>query len=437
MTPSTIDGHAGFGGQSATRMTVRQLDFWPRVVGAHAAVSAPRLALDEWASLHRVIVTGARRGKWNPKNAPMAIEPMRALSSDDVRVVIVISPSQLLKTELAVNTACWTSDYGDDCLFYEPDQPLLEKMLADRVRPSLVAMGRLLSAGHGLAANDGRKKRDHRLEIRPPGRGAITGLSPLMKTGRSAHTARVVIIDELDKMGLTEMMVVARERVTTYGRDAKILVVTTPTIDALGTGWREWTKGSRGVWMGRCPKCRNHVSMDWDRVDFERDNAGLWLSDTAALVCGSCKVRWTEAQRLMATEAGCYIHEDPGHEQRTFRVPGPAHLWRPLADIVEQGAENYAAGMETQDWSGYIAWWNGMVAKPWDDEFRGLSARGLAETTFVPGHGARATLAKSPPKSCLSQLAPTSVSTTSNANGSAGASTLKLTASVRGACAMP
>ena len=44
----------------------------------------------------------------------------------------------------------------------------------------------------------GRKKRDHRLEMRPLGRGAVTGLSPQMKTGRLAYTARLVILDDLD-----------------------------------------------------------------------------------------------------------------------------------------------------------------------------------------------------------------------------------------------
>ena len=233
-----------------------------------------------------------------------------------------------------------------------------------------------------------------------------------MKTGRAAYTARVVIIDELDKMGLTEMMIVARERVTTYGQDAKILVVTTPTIDALGRGWREWKKGSQGVWVGRCPKCREHVSMDWDRVDFDRDDVGLWLTDTAALVCESCGIRWTEEQRLMAARAGCYVHEEPGHSQRTFRVPGAAHLWRPLADIVEHGAENYAAAMETQDWSGYIAWWNGMVAKPGTMNSGVCQRAASRKRRSSLGLGARKTSAKSPTTSCLSPPAPTLASTT-------------------------
>ena len=346
------------------------------------AVSAPRLTLDRWAVERRIVVGGARPGPWNPRYAPMSLEPMRAASDERVRTVVVVAPSQLLKTEFVINAALRGVDYGDDCLFYEPDQPLLERMFHRRLRPALKAIGDVDSLG--LEATH-VKKRDSRYELQLGGGGGIIGLTPQMKTGLSAMSAPLVVIDELDKMLRADMMVVASERSTTYGRDAKVLVVSTPTVDALGRVWREWSGGSRGEWLGRCPHCRELVSMDWDRVDFDRDPDGYWLPETAALVCGRCAVRWSESDRLAAANAGCYVHEDPEHPQRTFRVPGPAHLWRPLATIVETGAEAYRAAVDEHDWSAYIAWWNGMVGKPWDDEFKGLSARGLEGTTFIPG----------------------------------------------------
>ena len=147
-------------------MTARP-DLFHDLVATFEAAAAPRLPLDEWVSQHRVIVTGARRGKWNPKNAPMALEPMRALSSDDVRAVVVISPSQLLKTELAVNAACWTSDYGDDCLFYEPDQPPSRK---NACRPGAAIAGRdgATSAGWRRFRVQPRRPEEARSPARDP-----------------------------------------------------------------------------------------------------------------------------------------------------------------------------------------------------------------------------------------------------------------------------
>ena len=105
-----------------------QPDLWHDLAAAFEAAASPRLPLDEWAAKYRRVAPPSPfAGRWDHRNAPMSLEPMRALSSDDVRAVVVITPSQILKTELAVNAACWASDYGDDCLFFEPDQPLLKK----------------------------------------------------------------------------------------------------------------------------------------------------------------------------------------------------------------------------------------------------------------------------------------------------------------------
>ena len=149
----------------------------------------------------------------------------------------------LLKTELAINAALHAVDYGDDCLFYEPDQPLLERMFHRRLRPALKAIGTVDSLGLEGAYV---KKRDSRYELQLGGGGGIIGLTPMMKTGLSAMAAPLVVIDELDKMLRADMMVVASERSTTYGRDAKVLVVSTPTVDALGRVWREWLEREPG-----------------------------------------------------------------------------------------------------------------------------------------------------------------------------------------------
>ena len=94
---------------------------------------------------------------------------------------------------------------------------------------------------------------------------------------------------------------------------------------------------------------------------------------------------WSEPDRLAAIHGGCYVHVVPDHPERTFRVPGPAHLWRSLLDIATEGAREYRATKEDHEWAGYIAWQNGYAALTWDDDQRGLSASGLENTTYMPG----------------------------------------------------
>ena len=342
----------------------------------------------QWAEKHRIIIGGARPGPWDPRNAPHAVGPMAAFSDPFVRQVSLASPTQLLKSEFAISAAIYTAIYGHDVLFYEPDEALLKKFMSDRLRPALMQMS---MRDVEMAGIDSKflKKKDSQIELRIGGGGTILGLTPGMASGRSAHTAPVVIIDEIDLMRALDMPLVARSRVTTYALASKILIVSVPSEDHVGTVWAQWRIGSRGIWKGRCPKCREHVRMDWSRVHFERDDEGWWLpqwgdgiENTAAIVCESCGVRWTETMRQDAIQEGRYEHADPRNAHQSFWVPGPAHLWRTVPAIVREGAEAYRGAIEDGNWANYQRFYNEWLGQPWDAEAQGLSAERISTATY-------------------------------------------------------
>ena len=363
-------------------MTTRP-DIWRDLAATFEAAAAPRLPLDEWAAKYRRVVGGPRPGPWNPKNAPMSLEPMRALSDRRVEIVTVVSPAQLMKSELAINCAIWTAASGEDVLFYEPDREVLKEWMRDRVRPALVALDDGVIVEQ--VDSDSQKKRDSALAIRMAGGGKILGLTPQMKTGKSAYTARTVVIDELDKMADPSMITVARSRTTTYGSDAKILAVSTPTVDMPGSIWRLWSEGSRGRWHGRCPHCRELVRVDWSRVQFDKDEDGFWLPETVAMSCDSCGTIWSESDRQRAVRAGEYVHDDPDHTNRSFHIPGTAHLWRSLRAIVEEGAAADRGARIDNTWENYQLWYNERIGQVWTNEMHGLSARRMQRTTYSLG----------------------------------------------------
>ena len=365
-------------------------DTWADAVDAFESAVSPRLPLDEWVAKHRVVIGGPRPGPWKPWNAPMALEPMQAVSRRSINQVTLVAPAQLLKSEFAINVAIWTAACGSDVLFYEPDLPLLKEFLGDRIRPALHSLGEKVT----VEGVDSKllKKRDSAIVLRFAGGGKILGLSPEMKTGKSSHSAPVVVIDEIDKMGDPKMLTVARSRTTAYGGDAVIVLVSTPTQDVPGSSWRIWSTGSRGVWHGRCPRCDELVSVGWGNVSFERDDDGFWLSRwgqesdaCAALVCASCAARWSEAERQAAVRVGEYVHAEPESRHQSYHVPGPAHLWRTIEQIVEVGAESYRGAIQDGTWDDYQLFVNEWQAEPWTSEARGLSARGLQRSVYVSG----------------------------------------------------
>ena len=362
-----------------------------RVAEIIATAFAPKPSLDVWCAKRRMIVGGARPGRWNPDNAPCALEPMRAYTDDGVEEIALVSPAQLLKSEMVVSCALYSMVHGDPALFYEPDITLLRKFIADRVRPSLIAMG-YAEAKPVKATGDSRhlKQRDNAAHLRFHGLAELVGLTPNLRTGKSAYSARIALVDELDRMETTDLPAVVDSRTITYAPRRKVVYVSTPTVEAAGTIMERWERGSRGVYKGRCPHCQELAPMDWGRVSFETNENGLWIPPSEGgrmpeLACEGCGAVWSEHDRQLAIRHGAYVHEHPDHRSRTFHVPGPAHQWRTLEGMVETGAVAYREAITRGDWEPYIRWTNEVACRPWQDAYRGLSGSRMKRATFSLG----------------------------------------------------
>ena len=360
-------------------------ELWRRDLAAtFEAAAAPRLPLDEWAAKYRRVAPPSPfAGRWDHRNAPMSLEPMRALSDRRVSMVSVCAPAQLMKSELAINAAIWGAVNGEDVLFWEPDRELAKKFMRDRIRPAVIAIDEG-DVRRQVGAAD-LKRLDSSLEIRLAGGGAIIGLTPQMKKGKSSHTAPIAILDEIDKMGDVTMITVAESRTLTYGEDAVILAVSTPTLDVPGSSFRLWSEGSRGVWHGKCRHCGELVRVDWSRVFFDTDTDGFWLPSTWRMPCDSCGVLWTESDRQRAVRAGQYIHADPDNPHRSFHIPGTAHIFRDLQWIVDRGAKAWREAQVEGHWETYKLFYNERFAEPWTDEHEGLSSRRMQRATYSLG----------------------------------------------------
>ena len=341
--------------------------------------------LSEWVERRRVVVGGNRPGPWNPANAVQAIEPMDAFMDSRVRQISIQAPAQLLKSEFSINVAVYSAAQGDDVLFYEPDERLLGEFVSERIRPALLAMDVPATFTDAPTVTRALKKRDSATMIRIDGAGAITGLTPSLRTGKSSRAAPIVIIDEIDKMGDPSMVGAALTRTASYGPAGRVVSVSTPTTEAPGSIAYLWAAGSRGQWNGRCSHCGELVLLNWSLVQFKTDESGYWQADTAFVACSACGATWTEADRLAAIRAGRYVHERPDNPHKSYWIHGVAHPWRSLREIIEHGARAYREAIEGDVWEGYRQYVNEWRAEPWTDEYEGLSARGLAIARYDLG----------------------------------------------------
>lgn len=317
----------------------------------HLASFARRLALRrrrsfvEFAEQEVVLPTGPRAGlRFRTDFMPWTRLLLEAFDSDRWRRFFISGSVQSGKTLLAfqIPVLYHLFEMEDNIILGAPNVEMGQAIYEERLRPVIQASryGALLP-DTGAGSRGGRA-----LAIRFANGASLR----FMGAGggdeqRSSHTARVVILTEIDKMD--EPGEVSREddpvtqieaRTSAYGSRARIYAECTMSVEA-GRVYREIVgRGTDGRILIRCPHCDRHVFPDRDTFSGwqERDQV-LDARSNATFACPDCGASWSEDDRRLAL-AGPVIAHAEGKQTDTFGLRWNAmHSGLlTMADIAEQ-----------------------------------------------------------------------------------------------------
>src|SRR5690606_29142880 len=100
----------------------------------------PKLNLSEWADEKRVLSREAssERGRWVTSRAPFQKEVLDTISNSDYEKIVVMSATQMLKTEMLLNTIGYYIDQDPSpILLVQPTLDLGRTFSTDRLSPML------------------------------------------------------------------------------------------------------------------------------------------------------------------------------------------------------------------------------------------------------------------------------------------------------------
>lgn len=260
-----------------------------------------RITVDEWADRHRMVVSRAspRPGPWETDFVPYMREPMRCFTDPGVREIVVMTSTQIGKTELILNCLGYSVDVDPYPSIWVMDSQLsVEELNKQRLRPTLLESERL--AQH-----------------LPKGAGSIMVKSidfdtmPLWMTGANSAGRLAskpcgrAFADEVDKWaeelkgrGRKEgsALELLRKRGDAYGDDFKIVITSTPTDEQVGIH-AEYTASDQAVYWVPCPHCRG-----FQPLRFGADGKGgvRWDGGLKTELDGSAHEEWCEHVRLSA-----------------------------------------------------------------------------------------------------------------------------------------
>ena len=269
----------------------------------------PDLNLVEWADSYRQVPAkvSATPGRWRTASQPCAFGPMLAVTDPEVHTISVMAATQVVKTELLLNTAFYFIHQDPSAiLFVQPSQGAAAAFSKERFETSvsvtpalrdLIPPSRKRDSGNTIIHKDFRG-------------GSIDFVGANSPTDLASRPKRIVLCDEIDKYPASagdegDPLALAEERASTYhalGR-AKFVRVCSPTDEDTSRIGREFRLGDQRRCYLACPHCGHEQVVSWGQIVWNRDAAGEHLPDTAGIHCAGCGAVWTERERLGALAA--------------------------------------------------------------------------------------------------------------------------------------
>jgi phage terminase large subunit GpA-like protein len=157
-----------------------------------------------------------------------------------------------------------------------------------------------------------------------------------------AHTFKSVFLDEVDAMakdidGEGDPISLAIQRTRTYGERKFCYINSSPTVvgDSNLEDW--WEASDQRFYHVPCHHCGQYQRLVWSGVEWDKDEFGNHLVNTAKYHCSTCGTPWDDWQRTKATQKGKWIPTKPslirGYSINQLYAN---EKWVKLAGLVQQ-----------------------------------------------------------------------------------------------------
>lgn len=291
----------------------------------------PRMTVPDWADEYRRLSTsvGAVGGKWQTHRVEIARGPMMAVTEPGVETITVMSCTQLMKTELMLNTLGYFAHLDPaPILLLEPKDEMATAFSKERITP-MISSSPVLRDLMG-----GKKTRDSEDTIgfkKFPG-GFVVMSGAGSPTNMAMRAIRVTLLDEVDKYETTkegDPIELAEERTSTFVHSALHIRACSPTWEETSRIYASYKESDQRRPYVECPHCGHEQDLDFFRHVHWHKEGDEHFPETAAIYCESCGTAWSEAQRakIMGTKGAirykqtraffcCGERQEPWNEKR-------------------------------------------------------------------------------------------------------------------------
>lgn len=292
----------------------------------------PLLTVSQWADRYRKLSSesAAEPGQWNTDRAPYQREIMDSMNDPMVEDIVVMSSSQVGKTELLLNIIGYYIDYDPaPILIVQPNiTPMGIDFSKDRLAPMIRDTPTLAGKVRDAKAKNSGNTILHKTF--PGGHVTIAGANS--PASLSSRPVRIVLMDEVDRYPASagpegDPIKLAEKRTTAFWNKKKIKV-STPTIKGYSQIEKEFESGTMEEWCVPCPCCGVYQPYEWKRI----------RHSDVTMKCVSCgeyisEMDWKQGK-------GKFIAKHPERRgKRSFHINELASPWSHWPTIIKEWKE--------------------------------------------------------------------------------------------------
>jgi phage terminase large subunit GpA-like protein len=281
------------------------MEFNELLKATYAMFRPPRAqTVSEWADANRVLVSesSAEPGPWRTDRAPYQREIMDAFTQPGVYEIVIMSSSQVGKSEIELNMMGRAIDNDPGPMLYvQPTDKVAEDYSKRRIAPMIAACPPLRDKVYKAKGRDAANTIT--MKTFPGGSLAIIGANS--PSDLASKPVRYIFLDEIDRFPPSagtegDPIELAERRTETYRHNRKIVKTSTPTIKGVSKIEKAYMKGTQEEWHTECPHCRGYSfirfdDVKWDTEKFkDEDGETNYIVKNPRWQCPVCKTETPE-----------------------------------------------------------------------------------------------------------------------------------------------
>lgn len=292
----------------------------------------PDLTVSEWADQFRRLPaeSSAEPGQWYTSRAEYQRGIMDAITEPDVNEIVIMSSSQVGKSEIILNALGYLIDL-DPCpiMLVQPRMADVEKFSKNRIAPMIRETPALRAKISDAKSRDsGNTIHEKRF---PGGRLVMVGSNS--PAGLAGDPIRVVLADEVDRYEESagsegDPINLVKKRMTTFFNWI-LIMVSTPGNKGESRIEAAFELSDKRRYFVTCPDCNEDQYLKWSQVKWNDGDP-----ETALYACEHCGSLWNDADRWGLVKEGEWRATAEFNGRAGFHLNEIYSPWVKLSEIV-------------------------------------------------------------------------------------------------------